>query len=350
MTLSIDDSIQKLKTEIIAQDWRLPERRIEPLEDAFSCLKNRYKTRKNLHAILTMADSVLKYLKKQKDNADPAFLDFLKETMAHVVSMYEEPKFDPDKEKDVFDRVYSQFGRLKEKVKAAPKDKNAETPVSAPEQSSISSPSGSIDDTQRGSSPASQKDTAAKPNKLQQNTETIAPSQGVVGQQEKAKDCPIMELREVFIGGSPLAIEESSIALIRSLSEKKRKNYLKTNHIPLKDLSRFMRNLSSEMKGELSAIKNSKLKKLNLPLMVPGGIGLLSIPDENATNLIVLSHGQWHGVIFCSNIANEVRTMVKFKKAKNGDIAGIGFVENDREIPLLNSVSLVTREGFLAMV
>lgn len=349
MTLSIDDSIQKLKAEIIAQDWRLPERRIEPLEEAFFCLKNRFKTRKNLHAILTMADNVLKYLKSQKDKADPAFLDFLKETMAHVVSLYEEPKFDPGKEKEIFNRVYSQFGRLKEKVKENKKNKDTGTPMSTPVPSSISSPSASILDTQSENSLTTPKETLPKPNNLQQNAEVMEPCHEVE-KQGKTGECPPTELRELAIGGAPIAIETNNIALIRHLPEKKRKDYLKTNHIPLKDLSRFMRNLSSEIKGELSAIKSRKLKKLNLPLMVPSGIGLLSVPDENATNLVVLSHGQWHGVIFCSDVADKVTTMVKFKKAKNGDIAGIGLVENNHEIPLLNVVSLLTREGFLAMV
>lgn len=167
---------------------------------------------------------------------------------------------------------------------------------------------------------------------------------------EITEECPPAELREMLIGGKPIAIEESCIALIRSLPEKKRKNYLKTNHIPLKNLSRFMQSLSREMTGELSTIKDSKLKKLNLPLMVPSGIGLLKVPDEKATNLIVVSHGQWHGVIFCSEVADKPASIIKFKKAKNGDIAGIGYLKDDREMPLLNTLSIVKREGFLAMV
>lgn len=118
MTLSIDESIQILKAEIIAQDWRLPQKRIEPLEEAFFCLKNRFRTRKNIHSILIMSDSVLKYLKKHGKTASPDFLEFLKEAMAHVVTMYEDSKFDPEKEKQLFKRVYGQFGRLKQKVKA----------------------------------------------------------------------------------------------------------------------------------------------------------------------------------------------------------------------------------------
>jgi len=80
--LSLDESIQKLKTEILSQDWSLSPRKIEPLQAAFTCLKNRFNTRKNALAILTMADSVLLYAQKRQDQIPPEFIDFLKETMA----------------------------------------------------------------------------------------------------------------------------------------------------------------------------------------------------------------------------------------------------------------------------
>ena len=117
--LTIDESIQKLKTEILAQDWRLPQRRIESLEAAFACLKQRFKSRKSTLAILTMADNVLKYIKKYGLTAEPDFIDFLKESMAHVVTIYEEEKFDPKQEHQLFQRVYEQFGRLRKKIDAA---------------------------------------------------------------------------------------------------------------------------------------------------------------------------------------------------------------------------------------
>lgn len=117
LTLSIDESIQKLKAEIIAQDWRLPQRRIEPLTAAFTCLRNRFKNRKNLFAILTMANNVLKYLEKHDSTVHPDFIEFLKEAMAHVVNIYEENKLAPDKEAQLFKKMYSQFNCLQQKVR-----------------------------------------------------------------------------------------------------------------------------------------------------------------------------------------------------------------------------------------
>ncbi len=65
VTLSIEESIQRLKAEIIAQDWRLSPNRASQLEAAFNCLRQRFMTRKATHAMLVMAESVLNYIKKK---------------------------------------------------------------------------------------------------------------------------------------------------------------------------------------------------------------------------------------------------------------------------------------------
>jgi len=119
--LSLDEAIKKLKAEILSPVWDLPQKKIEPLEAAFSCLKNRFKTRKNALAILTMADSVLQYAKKQQEPLAVEFIDFLKEAMAHIVNIYEEGKFDPEHEEQLFKRVYSRFTILKKRVQAKKK-------------------------------------------------------------------------------------------------------------------------------------------------------------------------------------------------------------------------------------
>ena len=85
MTLSIEQSILKLKEEIISQEWHLPQRRIPKLEEAFACLSEKYASNKSMSAILTMADSTLSYIKKNEQNAPPDCIDFLKEAMAMAV-------------------------------------------------------------------------------------------------------------------------------------------------------------------------------------------------------------------------------------------------------------------------
>ena len=113
MAISIDDSIRLFKSEIIAQDHRLPQRRSEPLLEACSCLKQRFKSRKNILAILGMAEGVILYMRKRQSTADPACLDFLKEALAHVVNIYEEGKFVPEQEDELGKRMYKRFTDLK---------------------------------------------------------------------------------------------------------------------------------------------------------------------------------------------------------------------------------------------
>ena len=114
--LSIEEAIHKLKAEIIAQDWRLSPRRAAGLEAAFACLGERFSTRKATAAMLVMAGSVLGYIKKFGGDP-PETIDFLKEAMAHVVNLYEDLEYDPDKEKQIFQSLYARFNALKKKIK-----------------------------------------------------------------------------------------------------------------------------------------------------------------------------------------------------------------------------------------
>jgi hypothetical protein len=115
--LSIDESIQRLKAEIIAQDWGLSTKRIDLLEAAFACLQERFKNRKAAHAILIMAGSVLNYVKKKGENTPSNSIDFLKEAMAHIVNLYETDTFDPASEEKLFNGLYYRFNGLKKKIK-----------------------------------------------------------------------------------------------------------------------------------------------------------------------------------------------------------------------------------------
>ena len=343
MILSLDESIQKLKTEILSQDWSLSPRKIEPLQAAFSCLKNRFSTRKNALAILTMADSVLLYAQKRQDQISPEFIDFLKETMAHVVNMYEDTKFDPDRDAEVFKRVYGKFVKLKEKVAAekggssGPADQTAGLSV----------------ELEPWNEPVSLDDAAPSP---AQSMVGRAPAARVAGQAAaktaEAKPLPIQPgamIRPITIGKLSLAIAEEHIALIKPLSPKKRKKYIQSSQIPLKDLAGWFRRLSSQMQGPLALLKNGKLKKMILPLMVPRGMGLSDIPDEEATVLVVVSSGHWHGVLFCRGLAQEAAPLLSLARGKNGDIVGPARLGEDQELQLLHISKLLEREGFLFM-
>ena len=338
MILSLDESIQKLKTEILSQDWSLSQRKIEPLQAAFTCLKNRFNTRKNALAILTMADSILLYAQKRQEQIPPEFVDFLKETMAHVVNMYEDGKFDPDRDAEVFKRVYGKFTKLKEKVAA--------------EKGGTPKPAGSSADlVDSWEEPISLDDAIPK---LAQTKSKQGPAAKVPGPTKAAEARPLpiqpgAMIRAITIGKLSLAIAEEHIALIKPLSPKKRKKYIQSSQIPLKDLGGWFRRLSGQMKGPLAQLKNGKLKKLLLPLMVPRGIGLSDIPDEEATMLVVVSNGNWHGVILCRRLEQEATPLLALTRAKNGDIFGLARFEEDQELQLLNISQLLEREGFLFM-
>lgn len=157
-------------------------------------------------------------------------------------------------------------------------------------------------------------------------------------------------VRKLVIYRKPLAIKEEYIALVRPVAPKKRKLYYKTSNVPLKDFSSLFKGIASQFTGNLSSIKDGKLKKLSLPVMNPSGIGMPEIPDESAVKLVVVSSGQWNGVLFCTDIAEEAAALSGFQKEKNGDIIGRATLKNGEELSLLNLESIIKREGFLSMV
>ncbi|MGV1100177.1 hypothetical protein ACUUL3_12310 [Thiovibrio sp. JS02] len=342
MIFSIEESIQKLKIEILSQDWSLSQKKIEPLEAAFTCLKNRFKTRKNAHAILTMADSVLQFAKKREAPLPPEFIDFLKETMAHVVNMYEESKFDPERDEDLFKRVYAKFNKLKEKVREEKNGGDASASLRPPDESAQAGVTKSANDPLRhereavSPPPSAPARKTPAPTKAAPESKTFLPQTGA-------------RVHKVSIGDLSIGVLAEDIALLKPLKPKKRKNYIKNSQIPLKDLGGIFRSLSGQLQGSLATLKESRLKKLVLPLVIPRGMGLPAIPDEEAAALLVLSHAQWHGVILCRHAEENARELVSFAKAKNGDIAGIAKIAGETELPLLNAYQMLEREGFLSV-
>ncbi|MCB2183669.1 MAG: hypothetical protein KQH63_16670 [Desulfobulbaceae bacterium] len=413
--LSIDESIKRLKAEIIAQDWGLSEKRIELLDAAFSCLKQRFKNRKAAHAILIMAGSVLEYVKRKGENTPSDSIDFLKEAMAHVVNLYETDEFDLEKDEKLFKGLYFRFNTLKEKIKAEKErggrsaeeaaaplhiqkdareqeiDRDTLVPESIEElRKKVSALRQADLDLEKGEVERLVHDLQASLERAEYVGETIRQllkellaANKARGQEETAdnelyedegeedeeipdfsrvvetpraveenpiKNCPATELRKIVLGGVSVYLQESAIAMIREVSKQKLKAYLKTSNVPLKDFAGLFQGLAKQFSGSLANIPDKKLKKLSLPLMIPSGFNLPDIPDENGCSLVVVTNGQWNGVLACSEVENEPVAMVKFKKAKNGDIVGIGFDMAGMEFPLLNAVSVLRREGFLTMV
>ncbi len=415
--LSIDDSIKRLKTEVIAQDWGLSTKRIELLDAAFFCLKQRFKNRKAAHAILIMAGSVLEYVKRKGENTPADSIDFLKESMAHVVNLYESEEFDPEEDEKLFKGLYYRFNNLKEKIKTAKTGKQ-------------SADTTSVQDTREGRNEVEVDRDTLVPESIEQLRKKVADlrqsdldlEKGEVerlvydlqasleraeyvgdtisrlltellasrdrdkrnDEQEQEQDdelssfdektllkrivgknpppveevvrpslinkCPPTQLRKIVLAGTSVYIQENAISLIRQVSPEKLKGYIKNSNVPLKDFGGFFHSLSRQFKGLLSQIPDKKLKKLSLPIVVPSGFNLPDMPDENGSHLVFVVNAHWNGVLVCAEVDAETVTMVKFQKAPNGDVAGIGFSEEDHDYPLLHVVSVLRREGFLTMV
>ncbi len=114
--MPLADAIMRLKAEVLAHDWSLNSRRILFLETAFATIAEAHCERKLQLAILTMASSVLAYIKVNENDFLPAALDFLKEAMARVISVHEDEGVDLRRDKVVFKEIYSRFQEVKKKI------------------------------------------------------------------------------------------------------------------------------------------------------------------------------------------------------------------------------------------
>ena len=401
LPLSINESIQRLKAEIIAQDWSLSIKRIELLDDSFTCLRNRFKNRKAAKAILTMAASVLAFVKQRGDDSPAVSIDFLKECMAHIVSLYESDDFDPEKEEEVFKGVYHRFNLLKKQISHQPEPLQEETEQSSPNAASpedlmedpllldgldqlkervialhkdpddkvnYSEVEQLVRDLQMSLSRAESVGGTIKHlvNELMTMKEAVEKQVGSVRQSltkedppatqtetkthATVKSCPPTPVRHLVLEDYSIYIQEKAIALIRDIPPERCRAYLQQSCVPLKDFKKRFRSLSRIFQGPLAAIPDRNLKKIILPLVIPRGNGLPEIPDINGNKLVILSNDHWTGAIICSAVGGEPVIMNKFQNDKNGDLVGTGFSEIGQRLPIVNIIPVLRREGFLTMV
>ncbi len=111
--MPMDEAVRRLKAEIIAPDWRLTVARIDLLEAALISLRHALAARRDALGVITMAENVLRYIKRHQALATYVLLAFLKEAMALAVSLHEEVAPDPDQDSRTFRAVYQRFQAVK---------------------------------------------------------------------------------------------------------------------------------------------------------------------------------------------------------------------------------------------
>ncbi len=147
-----------------------------------------------------------------------------------------------------------------------------------------------------------------------------------------------------------MAIEARFVTARRIIQEAKRPLYLKNSTVPLKDFGRFLQGLASQFSGCLANLKNSKLRNLSLPLLTPRGINIPDKPMETGQEMVVLCNDNWCGILFCSPADPGQAVMIATRQRNDGDLWKTAFLEDDREVPLLNCVELLQREGNMILV
>ncbi len=390
--IPVEEAIKRLKAEVIAQDWRLSPKRAASLEDAFQCLRQHFNTRKAMQAMLIMAGSVLEHIRK-RNGKPPETIDFLKEAMAHIVSLYEDLDDEPGREKAVFDSLFKRFQGLKQKLKSPnhPEDTKSSPfltadnfPALEPDEHprAKSAPAASlrqqgpdnesvqvellITELQKALEKAGEAGSAIRMMLAEALNAAPAPLRtskaGAEAAAENSKlarartltpgpaePCPATDLQELVMNGIHLALPAECVALTQRLKPAIMRRCLTTNHLPLKYLSGFMQKLAPRLNSRLSELKERKLKKISLPLIIPRGVILSARLDKEASILMIISHDNWHGVLACAEMSPKLSVMTRFAKQRNGDIAGIGYIDDEQQVMVLDALQILKREGFLLL-
>lgn len=378
MTISIEDSILRLKAEIIAQDWRLSPKRANQLEDAFRCLLDHFKNRKATHGMLVMASNVLDYIKNR--GASPAeTIDFLKEAMAHIVNLYEELAEAPPQEDEIFQNLFARFTILKEKIQHKSTGKPrpprpSPTPITPARQARTPDREDTPQATGNFTLHQLIEEFKTSLAKIGEDGQTLhqlfalwldSPEVTALLHGEPAivrhlepdtplplehiTPCPPTKVRILTISGLPIAIQSNIIALTRPVTPNKATAYLQNATVPLKDFARFLLKLSGLFSGSLALVKERTLKELQLPIIIPQGNDFPDSPPLQFSTLAVISNGNWHGALACDDIQPSDRTMHKFAKRQNGDLAGTAYLEDGSQFPLLDPLPMLRREGILLL-
>lgn len=441
--LSIEESIQRLRAEILSVDWRISEKRAELLEAAFNCLKKRFKNRKNVFAIIIMANNVLAYIRKKGESRVPATVDFLKEAMAHIVTFYEDSRLDPENDKIIFKTIYRRFILLKEKIHSEHQQNKEqqhdattfsdnrvsekilreaasqtlslqqESPAAPHSRASLQPPAMQTvppverhqemdretvealvrelkDSLQKAEELGttirhllvelvSKQKTAlpimqsllqmqggliegpdnSSPGEREELPRSLPAAPASVGARTSAAGgtlgstptpCDRTQLLLIMFDEQLVGIEARFVAARRLLQDARRPAYLKNNTVPLKDFGRFFQSLTNQFNGCLASLKNSKLRKLSLPLLTPRGFNLPGKPMETGKEMLVLCNDNWCGILLCSPAEPGQAVMIANQQSNNGDLWKMAFTEDDRQVPLLNCLELLQREGNMILV
>lgn len=160
--------------------------------------------------------------------------------------------------------------------------------------------------------------------------------------------CGAAGCRELVINGKAVAVAERSVALVREVPRRRRKQVIKESRVFLKDLFPPLVNLASRFRGPLSGLRSGVLRGLHLPVMIPAGGGMAEYADELATFAVVIYDGWWNGILLCSSVSGGPVPLSGFSRAPSGDFAGTAARGDGRGGCLVLDVErLLRREGFL---
>ena len=118
-TLDTTSTIQILKAEILSPDWTLSPKRNENCAQAVDALNLFFVNRRYARGLTVIAKQLLLHL-AEKENVQTSAIDLFKETIAHIVTIFEQDVEDTPLEKKSCARILRRFKKLNIHIKKTP--------------------------------------------------------------------------------------------------------------------------------------------------------------------------------------------------------------------------------------
>jgi len=387
--ISLNDRLERLQEYILSLDWEVTTKNIFKLMNELKIIKKLTSDNHNIKTIIVMAIGVLDYIKEVKTSAKPVALQFIHKASDSLVTLGKDEKLSPKDISVIMMNIMSSYTKLPldvkkySKIVIKKKAKQAVIPqqaVNAPPREvpvvesmgenlavkllmekieRIEADFKKIEQEQGNALKSMQESLDAIHERLkilEENTQGKILPENQRGTNSTDDTISMAELSKPFsqplpfntvslltIDNEKFAVESSLVANTFQISSKKAAKLRAAKTLHISDFVSFWESLSKGMRGELLQFDKQVLKMLPFKNITLKGIMKTVPPTESLTKVVILSKGNYHGVIFITEIKEEMH--FEYDSYKNiagitGIMGSIQINNEDHPIKLIDLVAL----------
>lgn len=366
--IDLNDRLARLQEYILSLDWEVSTTNIFKLMNEFKIIKKLTSDNRNINTIIVMAIGILDYIKDVKTSAKPVALQFIHQASDSLVTLGKKNNLTPKDIKNLMVKLINSYTKLpldvkkyskiviKKKAKQTTAPKQAVQPPPPATGTSVAESHGEniavkllmekvervevdfkrIEQEHGNTLKSIQENINAISKRLKKlegkPLQKISYDEGQPKVDSTDETISMAELSEptsqpisfntvslLIIDDEKFAVESDLIANIYQIPSKKTKKIRAAKTLHFSDFVSFLGSFSKGMRGELLQFDKQVLKLLPLKNITLKGIISATPPTELLTKAVILSKGNYHGVIFIT----EIKENIRFKPNSYKSIAGV---------------------------